>query len=86
MAKIGTAHVEIKPVISDDVLEAITDRIASAVALGVERGMAAARPRPMFGDVHIAARLPTRSAADADVLANVIRERAERHAKRRGPE
>ena len=40
MAKIGTAHIEIKPVVSDEVLTEITDRIADAVADGVARGMA----------------------------------------------
>ena len=55
MAKIGTAHVEIKPVISDEVLEVITSRIADAVAEGVKRGMQAAAPRPIYGDIHVAA-------------------------------
>ena len=40
MAKIGTAHIELKPVLSEDALEAISERIADAVAQGVERGMA----------------------------------------------
>lgn len=45
MAKIGTAHVEIKPVLGEDALKAVCDRIEQAVedavARGVERGMAA---------------------------------------------
>ena len=41
MAKIGTAHVEIKPVLDVGVLDEITSRIADAVAEGVRRGMAA---------------------------------------------
>lgn len=40
MAKIGTAHVEIKPVVNDEALDEITSRIEEAVARGVERGMA----------------------------------------------
>ena len=40
MAKIGTAQIEIKPVINDEALEEITRRIADAVAAGVARGMA----------------------------------------------
>ena len=39
MAKIGTAHIEIKPVVNDDALAEITDRITDAVAEGVRRGM-----------------------------------------------
>lgn len=39
MAKIGTAHVEIKPVVSDEALEQITAAVEKAVAAGVERGM-----------------------------------------------
>lgn len=42
MAKIGTAHIEVKPVVDEAALEAITERIADAVAQGVERGMARA--------------------------------------------
>lgn len=40
MAKIGTAHVEIKPVLDEAALAALTDRVAEAVAEGVRRGMA----------------------------------------------
>jgi len=40
MAKIGTAHVEIKPVLDEDALTRITDSIAAAVRAGVRRGMA----------------------------------------------
>ena len=39
MAKIGTAHIEIKPVLNDEALEAITKRIEDAVAAGVARGL-----------------------------------------------
>ena len=39
MAKIGTAHIEIKPVINDEALDAISQRIEDAVAAGVARGM-----------------------------------------------
>ena len=42
MAKIGTAHVEIKPVLNDEALEALTSRIADAVAEGVRRGYSTA--------------------------------------------
>jgi len=40
MAKIGTAHVEIKPVVSDEALAEVTRRVADAVAAGVALGMA----------------------------------------------
>lgn len=43
MAKIGTAHIEIKPVISDEALQALMQRIETAVAEGVARGMAKAQ-------------------------------------------
>jgi len=39
MAKIGTAHIEIKPVINEEALEALVQRIEDAVAAGVARGM-----------------------------------------------
>ena len=40
MAKIGTAHIEVKPVVDEAALAGITDSIAEAVAEGVKRGMA----------------------------------------------
>lgn len=44
MAKVGTAHIEIKPVLGEEALAAICARIErsieDAVARGVERGMA----------------------------------------------
>lgn len=43
MAKIGTAHIEIKPVLSDEALDELAKRIEDAVALGVQRGMYAIR-------------------------------------------
>ena len=46
MAKIGTVHIEIKPVLDEDALEQITQRIADAVTEGVRRGMAFAPPLP----------------------------------------
>lgn len=39
MAKIGTAHIEIKPVLSEDALTEITAKIEAAVRSGVEAGM-----------------------------------------------
>jgi len=39
MTKIATAHVEIKPVVNEEALQAILDRIQQAVAEAVERGM-----------------------------------------------
>jgi len=39
MAKIGTAHIEIKPVLDAEALEALATAIERAVAAGVERGM-----------------------------------------------
>lgn len=44
MAKIGTAHIEIKPVINEEALDALVQRIEDAVAAGVTRGMAGASP------------------------------------------
>ena len=45
MAKIGTAHVEVKVVLNEDTLEEtarkIEDRIAQAVAEGLRRGHSA---------------------------------------------
>ena len=46
MAKIGTAHIEIKPVIDDEALAVITQRIEEAVANGVVRGIALATSKP----------------------------------------
>lgn len=46
MAKIGTAQIEIKPVINDEALDVIVERIAEAVAEGVRRGMAEANAKP----------------------------------------
>ena len=47
MAKIGTAHVEIKPVLNDEALEAIVRRIELATTAGVARGIAnGARTEP----------------------------------------
>lgn len=42
MAKIGTAHLEIKPVVNDEALAKITAAITAAVRAGVEEGMKAA--------------------------------------------
>jgi hypothetical protein len=53
MAKIGTAHVEIKPVLNEEALEAIVARIESAIEAGVTRALEKARP--IFGEVHVAA-------------------------------
>jgi len=39
MAKIGTAQIEIKPVLNDEALKAITDRIESEIREAVRRGM-----------------------------------------------
>lgn len=40
MAKIGTAHVEIKPVLNEEALEAVVVRIEEAIAEGIERALA----------------------------------------------
>lgn len=42
MAKIGTAHIEIKPVLNKEALAAIVQQIEDAVARGVERALEAA--------------------------------------------
>lgn len=39
MAKIGTAHVEVKPVLNQEALDTIGKAIEDAVAAGVERGL-----------------------------------------------
>jgi len=39
MAKIGTAHIEVKPVLNEEALAAIVQQIETAVARGVERGL-----------------------------------------------
>jgi hypothetical protein len=39
MAKIGTAHIEVKPVLNEEALDAIVQCIEDAVAEGVRRGM-----------------------------------------------
>ena len=47
MAKIGTAHIEIKPVLNDEALAVIVQRIEDAVADGVARGLGLAKaPNP----------------------------------------
>jgi hypothetical protein len=43
MAKIGTMHVEVKPVLNEQALAEISDRIEKAVADGVARGLAQAQ-------------------------------------------
>jgi hypothetical protein len=42
MAKIGTAHVEIKPVVNVEALEDLSRLIEEAVARGVKRGIESA--------------------------------------------
>lgn len=39
MAKVGTAHIEIKPVLNEEALEALVQRIEDAVAEGVSRAL-----------------------------------------------
>lgn len=43
MAKIGTAHIEVKPVLNEEALAGIVQRIEDAVAEGVRRGLEAQR-------------------------------------------
>lgn len=40
MAKIGTAHIEIKPVLDDDALDTLCQRIERAVSEAVRNGLA----------------------------------------------
>ena len=42
MSKIGTAHIEIKPIVNDEALAIVMQRIEDAVAEAVERGIAKA--------------------------------------------
>lgn len=46
MAKIGTAHIEIKPVINEEALDALVQRIEDAVAAGVARGLLTVTAKP----------------------------------------
>lgn len=39
MAKIGTAHIEIKPVLNEAAMDHLVKRIEDAVAAGVRRGL-----------------------------------------------
>ena len=39
MAKIGTAHIEIKPVLDEEALARIADRIEACVRGAIERGV-----------------------------------------------
>lgn len=41
MAKIATAHIEIKPVLNEDALQGVLDAIEQAVAIGFSRGVKA---------------------------------------------
>lgn len=45
MAKIGTAHVEIKPVLNEEALDEIVQRIENAVEAGMTRALAKANRR-----------------------------------------
>lgn len=40
MAKIGTAHIEVKPVLNEEALEAMAQRIEDAITAAVNRGLA----------------------------------------------
>ena len=54
MAKVGTAHLEIKPVLNEEALDAIEGMIREAVARGVQEGMAAAASsRPIVSIEHM---------------------------------
>lgn len=55
MAKIGTAHVEIKPVLNEGALDALVQRIEDAIAQGVERALAAHAGRTTFNIVNTGA-------------------------------
>lgn len=39
MAKIGTAHIEIKPILNEEALAVIVQRIEDAIAAGVARAL-----------------------------------------------
>lgn len=45
MSKIGTAHVEIKPVLNEDSLREITERIEREIGEAMERGFLAHYPQ-----------------------------------------
>jgi len=76
MAKIGTAHIEIKPVINEEALEALVQRIEDAVAAGVARGMAGTTAPPV---VNIYSTDPEVSKIEvAAAIANARRQCAER--------
>lgn len=67
MAKIGTAHVEIKPVINDEALEQITKRVEEAVAEGVRRGMRAVPSYPTYPQWWVSATSDTTVATPVSV-------------------
>lgn len=52
MAKIGTAHIEIKPVLNEEALEAIARQVELTVAQAVARGISARHPEPALPDTH----------------------------------
>lgn len=53
MAKIGTAHIEIKPVLNEEALDAIVKRIEDAVAEGISRGLNdGSAPRRVCGSLN----------------------------------
>lgn len=75
MAKIGTAHIEIKPVINEEALEALVLRIEEAVAAGVARGVSGTSLPPTVFNYSINTEAPTIKAADADAVAKRPRPR-----------
>ena len=44
MAKVGTPHIEIKPVLNEEALAALGQRIEDAVAEAIARGIARSQP------------------------------------------
>jgi hypothetical protein len=71
MAKIGTAHVEIKPVLNEEALEQIVQRIEEAVRRGVEAGLAS-RPQMVFNGLTVTPTSTEGFQADAERRRGVI--------------
>lgn len=57
MAKIGTAHIEIKPVLNDAAVDDLVKRIEDAVAEGVRRGIKSATTTQVKVDGRVAGQI-----------------------------
>jgi len=53
MAKIGTAHIEVKPVLNQDALDGITNAIEQAVRDGIAAALLGSRPSVVDGPTYV---------------------------------